>query len=251
MTSRADYKQRGRSPRVRGSQKQDQSRQRRDPVDPRGCGGASTTPPAAPKPRGRSPRVRGSRRCGPGGGGGAGSIPAGAGEPRARPGRSPSRGVDPRGCGGARSRAITILPKRGRSPRVRGSQVRPPQQPHQRGSIPAGAGEPIPPARYCAKERVDPRGCGGAVAKHIIPSHDKGRSPRVRGSRRLIEQKLRGIGSIPAGAGEPRKGSTRRFNGGVDPRGCGGATRERRDHEEVWGRSPRVRGSLGRPPVQS
>ena len=92
--------------------------------------------------------------------------------------------------------------------------------------------------------RVDPRGCGGAAAPSRDGDGHKGRSPRVRGS----PQPLCGIGvdlgSIPAGAGEPRLLRDAAREQMVDPRGCGGAPLPDRARSSSTGRSPRVRGSL-------
>ena len=113
-------------------------------VYPRGCGGAVHALLMFKDIPGLSPRVRGShrlpsriQRCG-------GSIPAGAGEP-VRAGVEPwSMKVYPRGCGGAAGGVATISPDEGLSPRVRGSLEDVAGRAANRGSIPAGAGEPLP-----------------------------------------------------------------------------------------------------------
>lgn len=73
---------------------------------------------------------------------------------------------------------------------------------------------------------------------------DLGRSPRVRGSPVLALGALIGVGSIPAGAGEPINASMVGNLWGVDPRGCGGAKDDVTMEKPKRGRSPRVRGSL-------
>ena len=71
----------------------------------------------------------------------------------------------------------------GLSPRVRGSLLSFIVTLAERGSIPAGAGEPllIRPARRLM--RVYPRGCGGADSFMRVDALRMGLSPRVRGSR--------------------------------------------------------------------
>ena len=151
--------------------------------------------------------------------------------------------VDPRGCGGAGGRHPLGGDREGRSPRVRGSPTRCPATGHERGSIPAGAGEPSPPARRADRAGVDPRGCGGAYVSRSAIVPVAGRSPRVRGSPRRAGRRRGGPGSIPAGAGEPKAGRYRGGKAGVDPRGCGGAMLILPSAPYDRGRSPRVRGS--------
>ena len=139
-------------------------------VYPRGCGG--TNPPLASRccnkvyPRGCGGTVSHfvADRSIPAGAGepishvvppsivSTWSIPAGAGEPPTRPADSRPIGrldeVYPRGCGGTTRGTWT--------PYVRN------------GSIPAGAGEPIPPAHYTGlliSPSVYPRGCGGTISE--------------------------------------------------------------------------------------
>ena len=71
------------------------------------------------------------------------------------------------------------------------------------GSIPAGAGEPLGlfPSRLI--RRVYPRGCGGTDPIWRMMRQAEGLSPRVRGNRQAEGLAVVGIGSIPAGAGEP------------------------------------------------
>ena len=132
-------------------------------VYPRGCGGTSDSAINEIRNQGLSPRVRGnlvhSSLCGFD----YGSIPAGAGEPFGVGIPMPVKTVYPRGCGG------TLLPRwqgtssKGLSPRVRGNPEAKSNIRHgheglsprvrgnhnlvgvslgNRGSIPAGAGEP-------------------------------------------------------------------------------------------------------------
>ena len=98
--------------------------------------------------------------------------------------------------------AITSKVK-GLSPRVRGSLQKMREYPSRRGSIPAGAGEPDGQDRRVHASRVYPRGCGGAAGEHGGQGIKPGLSPRVRGSQLDGDIHVVGVGSIPAGAGEP------------------------------------------------
>ena len=192
----------GRSPRMRGSPERlgvvgavdgsipaDAGEPRRMPcrssaarVDPRGCGGASPPTTSRAPSEGRSPRMRGSQAAARQDDMDDGSIPADAGEPAAAPGRRPSIGVDPRGCGGAAYRARYHADEEGRSPRMRGSLQPRALEFLGRGSIPADAGEPWRRRSQGLRQAVDPRGCGGAIRPARVSRSAGGRSPRMRGS---------------------------------------------------------------------
>ncbi len=165
------------------------------------------------------------------------------GEPRRWRWCGTTRRVDPRGCGGAPPEYADQRRVQGRSPRVRGSLTFRRIGQDQRGSIPAGAGEPPSPRRSRPSARVDPRGCGGAAPMVIRTARRSGRSPRVRGSRASSTVIGSTIGSIPAGAGEPDRQQHRQDGPRVDPRGCGGAGPVKAGRSFDQGRSPRVRGS--------
>ena len=111
-------------------------------VHPRVCGGASVLGRLRMTSLGPSPRVRGSRvsRCPrpPV----RGSIPACAGEPVVSVPKTTWSRVHPRVCGGAAHLRLHLHPRRGPSPRVRGSRQDPRWSPRRVGSIPACAGEP-------------------------------------------------------------------------------------------------------------
>ena len=94
-----------------------------------------------------------------------------------------------------------------------------------------------------SRVRVDPRGCGGASRRMTDRRTALGRSPRVRGSPSGQNFPCLGVGSIPAGAGEPRRQRPQPAAPRVDPRGCGGAMRTITTANGGEGRSPRVRGS--------
>jgi len=146
-------------------------------------------------------------------------------------------------CGGAGGLFVVYRFGGGRSPRVRGSHRAPRRLHHRAGSIPACAGEPRSKSASFRSPRVDPRVCGGAWAWHWRTAITRGRSPRVRGSRRTPAPSHRPPGSIPACAGEPRLLTRRGRCWWVDPRVCGGASFQPLASVLRPGRSPRVRGS--------
>ncbi len=235
----------------------------RSQVDPRVCGGAALSLVASVMVLGRSPRVRGSLRSGVGRAAVIGSIPACVGEPhksssatmarqgdprvcggappdripgvrhgaipacagepgRGCAGRPPSWG-DPRVCGGAGLSHTENVPSSGRSPRVRGSPQLGLELLRLVGAIPACAGEPGRARRRPPRSGGDPRVCGGAVGDHEPRRRPRGRSPRVRGSRRRLGQRHARLGAIPACAGEPTPTNIQVGADTGDPRVCGGA----------------------------
>ena len=212
-------------------------------VYPRGCGGTSITVETDWSVVGLSPRVRGNRRrrrrrhhC-------VRSIPAGAGEPQFTNERNTKSKVYPRGCGGTTVPGIQGMTERGLSPRVRGNLQRPETRDRDRGSIPAGAGEPPPAPPRRSRHRVYPRGCGGTCLSAWNGAHPGGLSPRVRGNPLETGQVAKELGSIPAGAGEPPPPRPRQNTGRVYPRGCGGTSLAHDTILPVGGLSPRVRGN--------
>ena len=233
----------GRSPRARGSPlpnpqvvafigsipagtgkpTNDRSRNGCSRVDPRGHGEASRTSNDASAPWGRSPRARGSPDAGGKEGERAGSIPAGTGKPRHQGIHVRHEGVDPRGHGEARSSPFIIRPKKGRSPRARGSQEAGWWVRSDIGSIPAGTGKPRGDRPRSGTWRVDPRGHGEASNPRALSMSAEGRSPRARGSPSGMAIRYRRCGSIPAGTGKPHREPAGVGVEGVDPRGHGEA----------------------------
>ena len=90
--------------------------------------------------------------------------------------------------------------------------------------------------------RVYPRVCGGN--RSIAPTSPscKGLSPRVRGKRCRYRRNAVRAGSIPACAGETRRGADCGADDGVYPRVCGGNLPALVMGFVVGGLSPRVRG---------
>ena len=134
-------------------------------VHPRVCGEASFMTPWNHLVKGPSPRVRGSLEQKVGGRVRSGSIPACAGKPQTNLFALDMGGVHPRVCGEAVRGHAQGAGGRGPSPRVRGSLVYHPLQPHRHGSIPACAGKPRSTSRTCRSMRVHPRVCGEATRR--------------------------------------------------------------------------------------
>ena len=175
-----------------------------------------------------------------------GSIPAGAGEPSVSVTGAGRRKVYPRGCGGTGYWPVLMVHDEGLSPRVRGNLHLGLGAVVDRGSIPAGAGEPSGAWKWCNRNGVYPRGCGGTRAPLPGGPDELGLSPRVRGNQNLGGLRKGQPGSIPAGAGEPVFRSIHSSSIRVYPRGCGGTTALARVGEYFKGLSPRVRGNRGR-----
>ena len=151
-------------------------------VYPRVCGGTTGVCNSGVSESGLSPRVRGNhpyfgRNQAP-----TRSIPACAGEPpRPWRDRAPHR-VYPRVCGGTVAVNTVMLYEKGLSPRVRGNRTLPCSLRMARRSIPACAGEPVPPVLFEDSKKVYPRVCGGTDLEIGRVGDDVGLSPRVRGN---------------------------------------------------------------------
>ena len=192
-------------------------------VYPRECGGTDTASERASHGNGLSPRVRGNRRdC---------AL------------AYFSTQVYPRECGG------TVCPRRicvaglGLSPRVRGNHPIVYYLSCESGSIPASAGEPSEQPDAALMWTVYPRECGGTPQWLYTDPPIIGLSPRVRGNRSDRAGGTATTRSIPASAGEPRRGHGRLAYEGVYPRECGGTSSTRKKNSVRWGLSPRVRGN--------
>ena len=111
-------------------------------VYPRGRGGTLSQGVPDEGSEGLSPRARGNHERDPREQPLRGSIPAGAGEPTLQRWECVSMRVYPRGRGGTKPFSTMLSGAGGLSPRARGNQLRGLRVAPERGSIPAGAGEP-------------------------------------------------------------------------------------------------------------
>ena len=171
-------------------------------VYPRVCGGTRETKGGIRSGQGLSPRVRGNPSFPVPPSTPMRSIPACAGEPLTHYHGPSLPRVYPRVCGG------TLL-------------RRPPAPVHRR-SIPACAGEPRSATWAMQPIRVYPCVCGGTGRAGGHRSGAPGLSPRVRGNRIDVRDRIGRYGSIPACAGEPPPAARRHPRSGVYPRVCGG-----------------------------
>ena len=169
---------------------------------PRVCGGNVKAFLADGSCLGLSPRVRGKRGRRRGNKSSCRSIPACAGETASAYAGRDYNEVYPRVCGGNLCRCQRPARCIGLSPRVRGK----PSGSRIRGdtpwSIPACAGETPVWDAGMAGGRVYPRVCGGNTPTSLSLPSPTGLSPRVRGKRMCGTPGRRGVGSIPACAGE-------------------------------------------------
>ena len=131
----------------------------------------------------------------------------------------------------------------GLSPRVRGNPLQMRLMVHNRGSIPACAGEPKNTARFDGMMPVYPRVCGGTSLTICCTACTAGLSPRVRGNRHVVIDSCALPGSIPACAGEPSIWSAAIAASSVYPRVCGGTILPPNVEACNRGLSPRVRGN--------
>ena len=235
--------QRGTIPAGAGEPDQSLHREQIAGDHPRGCGGTGRVDEPALGRAGPSPRVRGNRGAKRGERPCAGTIPAGAGEPALGFGWGRLFWDHPRGCGGTRHASAGGRRSRGPSPRVRGNPARRCAARTRAGTIPAGAGEPMRSNRRALDIGDHPRGCGGTGLLLFLQPLDPGPSPRVRGNPGNLHGRGKVDGTIPAGAGEPPNGTSRRAHSRDHPRGCGGTLARRKPFIQAQGPSPRVRGN--------
>ena len=113
--------------------------------------------------------------------------------------------------------------------------------------IPACAGKPRAGRRTSPRAWDYPRVCGEAFTLHAQLQNLKGLSPRVRGSRVVVEASVMPGGIIPACAGKPDPGSPASPRAQDYPRVCGEALHRANLQSRIKGLSPRVRGS---PPLR-
>ena len=172
-------------------------------VYPRVCGGTCQRWPHFLHCQGLSPRMRGNpgpdeRYCAD-----CRSIPAYAGEPPVPFRHRAPRPVYPRVCGGTAPGWARRRSSKGLSPRMRGNPCDRAPPAFIIRSIPAYAGEPPQRRRRRLLAAVYPRVCGGTLTLRHCVGTPGCLSPRMRGNPLYPDWRRRGIGSIPAYAGEP------------------------------------------------
>ena len=112
-------------------------------------------------------------------------------------------------------------------------------------SIPAYAGEPLPPKSRPKITTVYPRVCGGTILgeKGLFPVMRL--SPRMRGNQCAGRRSGTAARSIPAYAGEPPDVPISSSTIAVYPRVCGGTRLSLLRGIDRFGLSPRMRGNPG------
>ena len=128
---------------------------------------------------------------------------------RGNPATPPSRAqrtdtVYPRPRGGTPELLRQSDGAEGLSPPTRGNPIPPLTMLMRRRSIPAHAGEPLPPSRPARGRGVYPRPRGGTICWNESSRKTSGLSPPTRGNRDLKAAAKAAARSIPAHAGEPR-----------------------------------------------
>ena len=146
-------------------------------------------------------------------------------------------------CGEHTTHADGLIPVKGSSPRVRGTRGIDGGGCRRAGIIPACAGNTTPDYGCTRRGRDHPRVCG----EHPDPArqghHDRGSSPRVRGTPPSVRTVSRPSGIIPACAGNTATSRRAARPAGDHPRVCGEHLRDMRARRLVLGSSPRVRGT--------
>ncbi|KXS36375.1 MAG: hypothetical protein AWU55_3020 [Halomonadaceae bacterium T82-2] len=213
------------------------------PGYPRACGDRATSFNGADIDAGLSPRLRGSVRPAAGVGDRHRVIPAPAGIGRPPPLPPAMTAGYPRACGDRFWRTSCQTRRFGLSPRLRGSVVVVVGEIGWPRVIPAPAG--IGPAAMAPRRPSTgyPRACGDRGITWVAAAMVCGLSPRLRGSgggRRVAELADR---VIPAPAGIGAAGGCSRCMLAGYPRACGDRDAKTNVETEIFGLSPRLRGS--------
>ena len=173
------------------------------------------------------------------------SIPAWTGQP-GRPDWKGSLGRVYLRVGGATPiRLAPPLSHQGLSPRGRGNRIEAASTRPRTRSIPAWAGQPVPPHHQDHLYRVYPR-VGGATAdtcRATVMRH--GLSPRGRGNHQCKPANGQQHRSIPAWAGQPSPDGSWEYSQRVYPRVGGASVYAHRIPYLTPGLSPRGRGNRG------
>ena len=132
-----------------------------------------------------------------------GPIPAYAGQPGGVSSWFRGCGAYPRVCG-----ATSLVPLQagqfwGLSPRMRGNRLNLQDNCRILGPIPAYAGQPFFGVSEKTLNTAYPRVCGATGTGQRSGARGWGLSPRMRGNRLAVHWVDRGVGPIPAYAGQP------------------------------------------------
>ncbi len=172
-------------------------------------------------------------------------IPACAGNARVYARAPCPWSVHPRVCGERAESPLDFNSLRGSSPRVRGTQALIISQGVEHRFIPACAGNAPPTILYIPPFPVHPRVCGERAMTLTGIMACIGSSPRVRGTRRIMERSKPCHRFIPACAGNAVTNLATKVWVTVHPRVCGERRRLPLAVVQKDGSSPRVRGTRG------
>ncbi len=148
-------------------------------------------------------------------------IPAHAGNTSLRPGISACRSVHPRACGEHTSRIRSNSPRRGSSPRMRGTLDNSVLVAEDPRFIPAHAGNTQSAVRHISACPVHPRACGEHNLVKLFSRPSFGSSPRMRGTHPFEFPAVDHVRFIPAHAGNTGRGRICSAPLPVHPRACG------------------------------
>ena len=216
-------------------------------VYPRPRGGTKTGRLDPKSGRGLSPPTRGNRGEGRRAEGARRSIPAHAGEPLTSAKLTRWARVYPRPRGGTSNASYSSTARTGLSPPTRGNREPNREAAAQQGSIPAHAGEPAWAVRIPRRRWVYPRPRGGTHSRSYRRADTGGLSPPTRGNPPTPDGWRRGLGSIPAHAGEPYPAVRIPQSVWVYPRPRGGTPANSSPKVKRKGLSPPTRGNPARP----
>ena len=174
----------------------------------------------------------------------SGIIPAHAGLTPRGPSSAVAPRDHPRACGAHTEVSDMKKQYEGSSPRMRGSLRLVSSYRSPSGIIPAHAGLTTVASFFSGPAKDHPRACGAHFTRAILVDSMVGSSPRMRGSRKLMEIPLIDHGIIPAHAGLTVTSLRRTPGTGDHPRACGAHDLMSDESIVFMGSSPRMRGSL-------
>ncbi len=170
-------------------------------------------------------------------------IPAGAGNALTAFSSQDNDPVHPRGRGERRARGTIPMPRCGSSPRARGTRVHDESHLPAGRFIPAGAGNATPARSPRGSSPVHPRGRGERGHGLGAGVGGVGSSPRARGTLAGLPHQAAPDRFIPAGAGNAATSWCGADPWTVHPRGRGERATAYGAWHEVYGSSPRARGT--------
>ena len=151
--------------------------------------------------------------------------------------------IHPRACGELQCLVVDVENADGSSPRMRGTLLSAHGRERRVRIIPAHAGNSWRRAVREAHPADHPRACGELPNEPSSHVHERGSSPRMRGTLVARHEHLAVIRIIPAHAGNSATGGACRPLAPDHPRACGELAMERLQGKLDAGSSPRMRGT--------